>query len=96
MPQAVIPFTPDFKSFVVTIVVAVAVLRLLFVISHVPFRRCLWQRFTVAPNTSNVGNTRDFCLPWPLEICGRLLTPRRAPDNESHGMANAVEVCMTV
>jgi len=97
MPQAVIPFTLNFKSFVITIVVAVAVLRLLFFVSRVPFRRSwLWERIAAAPKTMKLDGTMGLRLPSTSECGGNPFTLRRGRGNDSDRTTNATEMYMPV
>jgi len=97
MPQEVIPFTPNFKSFVVTIIVILAVLRLLFFVSHIPFHRFwLWERIAAGPKTMKPNRT-SLRLPSILEGSGSiLLALRRDRSNDDDGRTNDTEMYMTV
>ncbi len=96
MPQAVIPFTPNFKSFVITIVVAVAVLRLLFFVSHIPFRRFwLWERIAAGPKTMKTDGTMALRLPSTLARVGALL-PLSSRRNDTDRTTNGTEMYMMV
>jgi len=97
MPQAVIPFTPNFKSFVITIIVAVAVLRLLFFVSHIPFRRSwLWERIAAGPKTIKPDGTMGLRVPSTLECGSSLFSLRRGRGNDADRRTNATEMYMTV
>ena len=97
MPQAVIPFTLNFKSFVITIVVVVAVLRLLFYLSHIPFRRCLlWERIAARPKTLKPDGTMALRFPSTLARVGALLALRRSRRNDTDITTNGTEMYMMV
>lgn len=97
MPQAVIPFTPNFKSFVITIIVVVAVLRLLFFVSHIRVRRFwLWEKIAARPKTMKSDGSIGLRLPSTLEYGGSLFSLRRVRSNDVDSRTNDTEMYMTV
>jgi len=97
MPQAVIPFTPSFKSFVITVIVLVSVLRLLFVVSHVPFRRVLlWERITAGLKNMKLDRPISLRFPLTLEYGGSLLALRRGRGNDVDSRTTSAEMYVIV
>lgn len=92
MPEAVIPFQPNFKSFIITIFVMMIVVRLLFVIlgglSRQPWR---WRRFSAWIKTAQLDGIRAPWINSAVNYASDILSLARGR-NHSTAMVEGIEM----
>ena len=87
MPQAVIPFTRNPKSFIVTIFVIMAMVRLLFLVFGALLHR--WK--IVNASVKEMPFNQMAFRPWGIERIG-LFTPRRGRNHSNNVELGVAEV----
>jgi hypothetical protein len=72
-------------------------LRLLFFVSHIPFRRFwLWERIVAGPKTMKSDRSMSLRLPSTLEYGSSLLSLRRGRGSDVDSRTNAAEMHVIV